>query len=160
MSELAQVQAAAAPIIAQAKQISQEYDRALYLYQTVIERIDYEDVADEESAESNRKRSVLGGLIDGKAVCAGYAKTFQYLANASGIRCTYRGGQRLRRNSQRGVAGHGDGAVCTGRIPQRNLALCIILSFVTCGMMRSPSACSSSSCVHFSGLRRMYRGAG
>lgn len=89
VSELAQVQAAAAPIIAQAKQIPQEYDRALYLYQTVIERIDYEDVADEESAESNRKRSVLGGLIDGKAVCAGYAKTFQYLANASGIRCTY-----------------------------------------------------------------------
>lgn len=76
VSELAQVQAAAAPIIAQAKQIPQEYDRALYLYQTVIERIDYEDVADEESAESNRKRSVLGGLIDGKAVCAGYAKTF------------------------------------------------------------------------------------
>ena len=33
---------------------------------------------------------------------------------------TYRGWQRLRRNSQRGVAGHGDGAVCTGRIVLRD----------------------------------------
>ena len=33
---------------------------------------------------------------------------------------TYRGGQRLRRNSQRGIAGHGDGAVCTGRIVLRD----------------------------------------
>jgi len=59
-------------------------DREIYLYDTIIERCLYDD----EAAASNddwRAHTILGVLLDGEAVCEGYARTLQLLLNQSGI---------------------------------------------------------------------------
>ena len=73
------------------------YDVLLRLHVKMINHIDYDsmglDQQDQtggpEKGQIDSLRQITGALLEGKAVCAGYAKTMQYLANLCGIECTY-----------------------------------------------------------------------
>ena len=64
---------------------------ALYLHDYIVHNVDYQMVGDHQTA--------YGALLDGKAVCAGYADAYQRLLNAVGIRAY----------TIRGTADNGDG---------------------------------------------------
>ncbi len=53
------------------------YEKALYLHDRLVERVDYELVGEHQTA--------YGALVSGKAVCAGYAAAYQLLLNRAGI---------------------------------------------------------------------------
>lgn len=54
------------------------YEKTLYIHDKLAEHIDYDlNVAHEQTAYS--------AIVDGKAVCAGYARAYQYLLNEAGI---------------------------------------------------------------------------
>lgn len=53
------------------------YDKALYLHDTLAQNVTYEMVGHHQTA--------YGALVDGKAVCAGYAKAYQLLLQSAGI---------------------------------------------------------------------------
>ena len=73
------------------------YDVLIRLHVKMINHIDYDliglDMQDKaggpENGQIDSLRQITGALLEGKAVCAGYAKTMQYLANLCGIECTY-----------------------------------------------------------------------
>ena len=56
------------------------FDKALYLHDEVAKRVSYEEVGHHQTA--------YGALVDGKAVCAGYAAAYQLLLQKAGI-CAY-----------------------------------------------------------------------
>lgn len=59
-------------------------DREIYLYQTLIARCEYDDAAVSDDSDW-RAHSVVGVLLDGSAVCEGYARALQLLLCQSGI---------------------------------------------------------------------------
>lgn len=74
-----------------------EYDIALKIFETIISLVDYDTLKLEKSQKlpyffSHNLRNIYGVFVEKKAVCAGYAKAFQYLTNRMGIECTFVGG--------------------------------------------------------------------
>lgn len=73
------------------------YDALIRLHVKMINHIDYDTIGlnyqdktgGPKDGEIDSLRSITGTLLDGKAVCAGYARTMQYLANLCGIECAY-----------------------------------------------------------------------
>ena len=55
-----------------------EYEKALYLHDALVAKVTYVTGADDQTA--------YGALVDGKAVCAGYTRAYQYLLQKAGIR--------------------------------------------------------------------------
>ncbi len=62
-----------------------KYDTALYLHDFVAAQVTYAQVGDHQTA--------YGALVGGKAVCAGYARAYQYLLGLAGIQSFYVTGQ-------------------------------------------------------------------
>lgn len=58
------------------------YDKERKLHDILIRRIDYD-----KSADMNQ--SAYSALVEGKSVCAGYARAYQYLMQKLGIPCYY-----------------------------------------------------------------------
>ena len=58
-----------------------DYEIAHVLHDYLINKVEYLEVGDHQTA--------YGALVNGKAVCAGYARAYQLLMNRAGIRCTY-----------------------------------------------------------------------
>ncbi len=58
-----------------------DYDKIKAVYDWIIRRTDYEG--------SVMDQSLYSVLVEGQGVCAGYARTTQYLLNRLGIPCTY-----------------------------------------------------------------------
>lgn len=54
-----------------------DYDKALYLHDTVARKVTYTSSANAHNA--------YGALVEGKAVCDGYSEAYQYLLNQKGI---------------------------------------------------------------------------
>ncbi len=54
-----------------------DYERALWIHDKVCELVEYEF--------GNNHQTVYGALVEGKAVCAGYTRLYQYLLNCAGI---------------------------------------------------------------------------
>ncbi len=84
-----------AEVASLASGIETEYEKAKFFYKYLAEHTEYDD---ERLAESQKTvHSPLSQLIytpyaclvEGRAVCAGYAKAFQMLCEACGIECTY-----------------------------------------------------------------------
>lgn len=68
-----------ANIIAQANAITDQYERALLLFNFISESITYDDDAAENISEYPQVSTIAGALVDKKAVCGGYSKAYQYL---------------------------------------------------------------------------------
>lgn len=75
----AQVEENTKDIIAEAKAISDEYERALFLFDFVAENTTYDDDAAKNLDDNPKASTIAGALIDKKAVCGGYSRAYQYL---------------------------------------------------------------------------------
>lgn len=82
------IEEAAAPIIAQIKAQPTDFDKVKVAYDYIIDRTDYQ-----EGSEDNQ--NIISVFINQASVCAGYAKSLQYLLNAAGVPCTYMTGDTL-----------------------------------------------------------------
>ena len=58
-----------------------DYEIALALHDYIIDHVEYVQVGDHQT--------VYGALVNGKAVCAGYARAYQLLLLEAGIPCSY-----------------------------------------------------------------------
>lgn len=58
------------------------YEKEARLHDILIERVEYDKGAD-------KNQSAYSALVDGKSVCAGYARAYQYLMQRAGIPCFY-----------------------------------------------------------------------
>lgn len=66
---------------------SSDEEMAAYLYQYVIEHAEYES--------NERDQQMDSFFLQGKSVCAGYSKAYQYLMEKAGIPCTTLSGHLL-----------------------------------------------------------------
>lgn len=78
----AEIEEKAGEILASVPTGSGEYEKIKYIYEYLINHIDYV-----EDAKDNQ--NIYSALVNGESVCAGYAKANQYLLNELGIYCTY-----------------------------------------------------------------------
>lgn len=61
-----------------------DYDKILYVHDYIIDNTVY-NYGTEEADKYNSSHTAYGCLVDGNAVCEGYAKAFQYIMNRIGI---------------------------------------------------------------------------
>ncbi|MCR5485015.1 MAG: hypothetical protein K6F09_05420 [Clostridiales bacterium] len=69
-----------------------DYDKALAVYEYVIDNTKYDYTTyekEDEDDDTRRSRSLYGVFADKNAVCAGYAKAAQYLLEKLGIQSVY-----------------------------------------------------------------------
>lgn len=59
-----------------------EYDKAKYLHDYLIKNTEYDDNATDN-------QNILSVFMNGRTVCAGYTRAYQYLCNKAGLFCTY-----------------------------------------------------------------------
>lgn len=91
-----QIEKAVKPFIKGIKKSMSDYEVALLAHENIVELIDYDSIGldiqerdpDSESKPDNL-RSIYGVFVEEKAVCAGYARAFQYLMSRLGIECAY-----------------------------------------------------------------------
>lgn len=68
--------------LTQVEHLGTPYEKEKRLHDMLIERIEYEKGAD-------KNQSAYSALVEGKSVCAGYARAYQYLMQRLGIPCYY-----------------------------------------------------------------------
>lgn len=68
-------------VVAAARQLSSSYDKVQYLHDWILDHLTY--------TFGKNDQNIVGGILWGKAVCAGYARTFQYLCQQVQIPCAY-----------------------------------------------------------------------
>lgn len=73
-----------------------DYEVTLRIYENIIKLVDYDTIGLEYQKKTEMSadtpddlRSIYGVFVNKKAVCAGYAKAFQYLLNMCGLECIY-----------------------------------------------------------------------
>lgn len=76
-----EIEAAAAEILQGIGEDAGEYEKVKYVYDTVIQRTDYDINAPDN-------QNVYSVLVNRRSVCQGYAKAVQYLLNRMGVECT------------------------------------------------------------------------
>lgn len=96
------IEKAVKPFVTGIKESMSDYEVALLAHENIIKLIDYDsiglDIQEKDSERHNKPdnlRSIYGVFVEEKAVCAGYARAYQYLLNRMGIECTYVKGQCL-----------------------------------------------------------------
>lgn len=81
-------------ILVQTASMDTDYEKLLYIHDSIVRTVQYDTDAytDIDTAAPSRQTlestTLYGALVNKKAICGGYAKAFQYLAEAAGIRCT------------------------------------------------------------------------
>lgn len=75
-------EAKAKEIIDGAQELGSNYEKEKYVHDTLIGQIDY-------VASAPMNQSAYSALVNGKTVCAGYARAFQYILQKIGIPCYY-----------------------------------------------------------------------
>ncbi len=95
-----QIESAVKPFFKGINVSMSDYTVALLAHENIVDLIDYDSLGLEEQEQdvhSDKKpdnlRSIFGVFVEKKAVCAGYAKAFQYLMNRLGIECAFVKGQ-------------------------------------------------------------------
>lgn len=69
-------------LLTQVENLGTAYEKERRLHDILIGRIEYEKGAD-------KNQSAYSALVEGKSVCAGYARAYQYLMQRLGIPCYY-----------------------------------------------------------------------
>ena len=72
----------AGQIISEARNLSGDYEKEKFVHDKLTERISYDSGAEMD-------QSAYSALVNGRTVCAGYARAFQYLLQQLGIPCYY-----------------------------------------------------------------------
>ncbi|MDE7018670.1 MAG: hypothetical protein K2P65_14075 [Lachnospiraceae bacterium] len=65
-----------------AKILGSNYDKEKYVHNSLISRVDYD-------ASAKMNQSAYSALVNGRTVCAGYARAYQYMLQQLGIPCYY-----------------------------------------------------------------------
>ena len=78
----AQLEQAADECIAGIDSDASEYDKIRYVYEYIINTTDY-------STQSDANQNIQSALLSHVSVCAGYARSFQYILHRMGMFCTY-----------------------------------------------------------------------
>lgn len=88
-----QIEEKVSGIIEEARKETTKNQQARYIYHYLIENVEY---------QVNRKtdQNILSSLLEGKSVCAGYARAYQYLLSRLGIDSAYIVGTAKESNSQ------------------------------------------------------------
>ena len=73
---------AAERILAGARELETELEQEKYVHDALAESVEY-------SLSAQMNQSAYSSLVNGKTVCAGYARAFQYLMQQLGIPCYY-----------------------------------------------------------------------
>lgn len=63
-------------IVTEAKKKTDTYEQVLFVHDTILENCDYDNVAYENEDFSSSSINAYGCLVDGKAICSGYAMAF------------------------------------------------------------------------------------
>lgn len=66
---------------------SSEYEREKYVNDYIVSVCEYDENAAKKDYDLCNASTAYGVLVDGKAVCEGYARAFQLLCNKMGIEC-------------------------------------------------------------------------
>lgn len=74
--------ARAEEILAVARTLAGDYEKEKYVHDKLLSQINY-------AADAPMNQSAYSALVNGKTVCAGYARAFQYLMQQLGIPCFY-----------------------------------------------------------------------
>lgn len=69
-------------IIAEADKLATDYEVEVYVHNALLDKMDYD-------LRAPLNQSAYSGLVNGRTVCAGYARSFQYLMMELGIPCYY-----------------------------------------------------------------------
>lgn len=94
-----EVEQAIQPIMAECPNTQDEFLRELYLHDRLAELCSYdEEAAKEDSDADSQAYTAYGALIEGEAVCEGYAKAMQLLLRRNGIQATVVSGTSLDTN--------------------------------------------------------------
>ena len=64
-----------------------DYEKELYINDTLISRCEYDTTAAEKEKPVGNAQNAYGALVEGKAVCEGYARAFQLLCSCAQIDC-------------------------------------------------------------------------
>lgn len=75
-------QSAAEEILAGARSQSSDYEKELYVHNALLDRIEYD-------LQAPLNQSAYSALANGRTVCAGYARSMQYLMTQLGVPCYY-----------------------------------------------------------------------
>lgn len=78
----AQIEEAAAGCISNIPAEASEYDKIKYVYEYIIDTVDYD-------MEAPDNQNIISALVNRRSVCAGYARSTQYLLEKLGIYCAY-----------------------------------------------------------------------
>ena len=64
-----------------------DFEREEYINNYIIDNCRYDEEAAENNDVQGNENDAYGALVDGKAVCEGYARAFQLLCNKANIDC-------------------------------------------------------------------------
>lgn len=74
-------------IIAKAPLYSSEYEKELFVNDYLVENCIYDEKAANDHQVIGHENDAYGAVVEGKAVCEGYARAFQLLCNKMGLDC-------------------------------------------------------------------------
>lgn len=74
-------------IVANAPTDATQFELELYAHDYIVDNCEYDYEAAESDEIEDNASSAYGALIEGKAICEGYARAFQLLCNELGIEC-------------------------------------------------------------------------
>ena len=78
--------------VSQASKLETDYEKVKFVHDKIITETSYDiDAfnASKKTGEYEAAYTAYGCLVNGKAVCSGYSKAFQYITNKLGFNCTY-----------------------------------------------------------------------
>ena len=89
------LEAAASECIAGIDADADDYAKAKYLYEYIAEHVQYDHAAaaSSEAESAYAGQTAVDALVDGRAVCGGYSRAYQYLLEKVGIECVYVSGR-------------------------------------------------------------------
>ena len=102
-----EIESARATCLSGISDLSDEYEKIKYIYTYLINNVDYD-------LDAPDNQNIYSALVGKRSVCAGYAKSCQYLLQQLGIYCIYVTGQTTDPNG--GIADHAWNIVqCNGQ---------------------------------------------
>ena len=102
--------AAVNKVVSQARRLNSSFERELYLHDYLCKNIVYDKESAGNSKNSNPNSiTAYGALVEGKAICEGYAKAMQLLCHKCGIPCNLVFGEHEGVSHMWNIVNPGDG---------------------------------------------------
>ena len=83
------MEAAAAECLAGLPEGAGDYEKAKFFYEWLAGNVEYDHYGDGGAFEGSSGQTAADALVARRAVCAGYARAYQYLLGQAGVPCVY-----------------------------------------------------------------------